>query len=179
MGVAVKYIPHYTYDDWVHWEGRWELIDGVPIAMSPMPLPEHQRVASELRTELTLALRKIGCKNCSAFDTIDYKIADDTIFEPDVIVVCGRINKPYLDFTPPLIMEILSKSTEEKDRGIKYDYYEQQGVKYYLIVDWRKKSIELYELIDGKYQLQTYQNSFEFELSENCKISPKLDNVWE
>lgn len=47
MKLAEKYIPLYTYNDWLYWEGRWELIEGHPVAMSPMPIPEHQRVASE------------------------------------------------------------------------------------------------------------------------------------
>jgi len=30
-------LPHYTYDNYVQWEGRLELICGVPHAMSPSP----------------------------------------------------------------------------------------------------------------------------------------------
>lgn len=179
MKLAEKYIPLYNYDDWLHWEGRWELIEGHPVAMSPMPVPEHQRIASELRTELTLALRKIGCKDCKAYDPIDYKIKEDTILEPDVLIVCGKITKKFLDFPPALITEILSKSTQEKDRGIKFKYYQQEGVKYYLIVDINKRSIEIYELIKGEYKLQLYQNSFEFDLNEKYKILPELNNIWE
>lgn len=179
MSAAQKYIPHYTYDDWIHWEGRWELIEGIPVAMSPMPMPEHQKVLAALITEVSLAIRTTNCKDCKMYDAIDFKIAEDIIFEPDALVVCGRINKSYLDFPPALVIEVLSKSTEEKDRGIKYDYYEQQGVKYYLIVDYKKQSIEIYKLIDGKYQLKPYRNCFEFELNENCKIVPELNNVWE
>ena len=36
-----KYHPNYTYDDYKHWEGRWEVIDGVAYAMSPMASPKH------------------------------------------------------------------------------------------------------------------------------------------
>lgn len=179
MGLAEKYIPHYTYNDWLYWEGRWELIEGHPIAMSPMPIPEHQRIASELRTELTLALRKIGCKDCKAYDPLDYKIADDTILQPDVLIVCGKINKKYLDFPPALVAEVLSPSTKERDRKIKYDFYENEKVKYFLIVDINKKDIEIYELIKGRYELQSYQKSFEFNLNEKCTIFPELDNIWE
>lgn len=179
MGLAKKYIPHYTYAHWLHWEGRWELIKGHPIAMSPMPVPEHQRVAAELITEFILALRKAGCKDCKVYQPLDYKIAEDTILEPDVLIVCGKINKNFLDFPPALIAEILSKSTEERDRGIKYDFYEKEGVKYYIIVDLKKKKLEIYELIKGKYQLQPYQNSLEFQLNERSKISAELDNIWE
>jgi hypothetical protein len=48
MGNAGKILPHYTYDDYVHWEGKWELIDGIPYAMSPAPVPKHQVVSNNL-----------------------------------------------------------------------------------------------------------------------------------
>lgn len=34
---AVKkeaYLPHYRYDDYLLWEGEWELIDGIAYAMA-------------------------------------------------------------------------------------------------------------------------------------------------
>ena len=31
--LAEKYLPHYTYKDYKNWEGRWELIEGIPFAM--------------------------------------------------------------------------------------------------------------------------------------------------
>ncbi len=71
MGLVNKILPHYTYDDYVHWEGRWELIEGHPIAMSPLPIPEHQRVAAELRYEFMSALKGSKCKNCRAYDPLD------------------------------------------------------------------------------------------------------------
>ena len=27
--------PHYTYEDFCQWEGQWELIQGIPYAMTP------------------------------------------------------------------------------------------------------------------------------------------------
>jgi len=106
MSIANKIIPHYTYDDWVHWEGSWELIEGHPIAMSPTPIPAHQRVSVELSTEFTLALRKAQCKDCKAYQPLDYKISDDTILIPDIMIVCGEIKKEYLDFFPYVVLEI-------------------------------------------------------------------------
>lgn len=144
MSIANKILPYYTYEDWINWEGKWELIEGIPHAMSPTPIPEHQRVAAEMRTELMLALRKANCKKCKAYDPLDYKISDDTILEPDILIVCGEIKKKYLDFPPALVVEILSPSTALKDRHTKYELYQQQGVKYYLIVDVDKKTIEVY-----------------------------------
>ncbi len=44
---AVKLLPYYTYEDYCRWEGRWELIDGIPFAMSPAPTPRHQWLVCE------------------------------------------------------------------------------------------------------------------------------------
>ena len=35
---------YYTYDDYIHWEGDWELIDGIAYAMAPSPLKSHQNL---------------------------------------------------------------------------------------------------------------------------------------
>ncbi|MCF3109089.1 Uma2 family endonuclease [Niabella sp. CC-SYL272] len=61
-------MPHYTYDDWVHWEGRRELIDGIPIAMGPMPQPKHQRVAVEIRYAFINTLKACSCQQCHSYD---------------------------------------------------------------------------------------------------------------
>lgn len=178
MGIADKIIPHYTYEDRLHWEGNWELIEGHPIAMSPTPIPSHQRAASEIRTELTLALRKSKCKNCKAYDPIDYKIADDTILLPDILIICGDVKKKYLDFPPALIVEILSPSTALRDRHTKFQFYEQQGVKYYLIVDADKKTIEVYKSENEKYSLQKLKNALSFQLDSDCTITPDFTGVF-
>ncbi len=178
MGLSNKIIPHYTYDDYVHWEGHWELIEGYPIAMSPMPVPAHQQLSANLIYEFKDELKK-KCKDYRVYSPMDYKISDDTTIQPDVLIVCGKIKKPYLDFPPVLTVEILSPSTMLRDRNTKYLIYQEQGVKYYLIVEVDKKVIEIYQLINGKYELQSYVNGFEFQMGETCIISPFLDNIWE
>jgi Uma2 family endonuclease len=178
MAIADKIIPHYTYNDWLHWEGKWELIEGHPIAMSPTPIPAHQRVAAELITELTLALRKSKCKNCRAYDPLDYKISDDTILVPDILIICGKVSKKYLDFPPSLVVEILSPSTALRDRNTKYQYYQQQGIKYYLIVDVDRETMDVYLLIDGLYQLQK-SNANTFQLEDDCCITPNFNNIFQ
>jgi len=179
MGIADKIIPHYTYNDWVHWEGKWELIEGHPIAMGPTPVPAHQRVGVELITELTFALRKSNCKNCHVYEPLDYKIADDTILVPDILIICGEIKKKYLDFPPSLVVEILSPATALRDRHTKYELYQQKGVKYYLIVDVDKKTIEVYMLQDGKYSLQENNNSYTFYLDDQCPITPDISTIFD
>ena len=182
MALAQKIIPNYTYDDYVHWEGRWELIDGHPIAMSPLPIPKHQRITIEIASVFLSALKKSGCKECKVYDPLDYKIKEDTIIQPDVLIVCEKINKAFLDFPPALVVEVLSPSTAIRDRHTKYEIYQQQGVRYYLIVDLDKNAIEIYSLQNSSYVLQNpnTENEFDFMLHEGCAITVDFKELdWE
>lgn len=177
MSNAVKILPHYTYDDYVQWEGQWELIDGIPYAMSPQPVPNHQRIALNLSGEFRLPLK--ACNKCSAYQPIDYRVADDTILQPDMLVVCGEITKKYLDFPPALVVEILSPATALKDRHTKYGIYESQGIKYYIIIAPDKEEAEIYELLDGKYQLkQTGKNLVHEFFFPECTAKVDFKEIW-
>ncbi|MEO7766170.1 MAG: Uma2 family endonuclease, partial [Ferruginibacter sp.] len=72
MSIAAKYRPYYTYEDYCQWEGQWELIEGMPYAMSPAPVPAHQRVSMVLSRRLDEALEK--CKQCIVYPPLDWKI---------------------------------------------------------------------------------------------------------
>jgi Uma2 family endonuclease len=178
MSSAVKILPHYTYEDWLNWKGQWELIDGIPYAMSPMPVPKHQRIANALGGEFYIALK--DCKKCEAFQAIDYKVADDIIVQPDLLIVCADINKKYLDFPPDLIVEILSPSTALKDRHSKFTIYEQQQIRYYLIVNPDQEEVEVYAIENGTYQLKQSGRDFTYDFSfeTGCTAKISFKEIW-
>ena len=103
---AGKILPHYTYSDYLHWEGKWEVIEGIPYAMSPASAPRHQQISVNLSAEFSNNLKQ--CKKCQVYQPIDYILADDTILQPDILVVCKEIKKKFLDFAPSLVVEIIS-----------------------------------------------------------------------
>lgn len=181
MSVAYKILPHYTYEDYCQWEGRWEVIEGIPYAMSPAPIPKHQLVAAEIKGEIRNALKKSTCKQCRVYDFIDFILQDDTILQPDGLVVCGDITKKFLDFVPALVLEVLSPATALKDRNTKFHLYKQAGVPYYLIADIDTKTLEIYQLINGQYQLQPQdaENSFNFIINNDCNIVAKFATVFD
>lgn len=182
MSSAVKILPHYTYEEYCKWEGRWELIEGVPYAMSPAPMPRHQWISNNVKYQLTKAIKKSSCKNCKVYDFIDIKISEDTILQPDAVVVCKEITKPFLDFPAALVVEILSPATAMKDRNNKFYFYQSQKIPYYLIIDVDKNTIEIYHLKeDGKYQVEKISPAkpYRFILDSNCSVNVVLDNIWE
>ena len=180
MGYAERILPHYTYEDYIHWEGRWELHDGHPIAMSPMPVPKHQWVAAALKMEFGYALKNKKCRNCRVYDPLDYKLADDTVFQPDMLIVCKEIPKKFLDFPPIMVVEVFSPSTVLRDKNTKFDKYQKEGVKYYLMVDIDKENFELYELQDGEYFLtkHNFDQPVAFTLDDGCTIEVVLNEIW-
>lgn len=182
MSSAVKILPHYTYQDYCQWEGRWEIIEGIPYAMSPAPSPRHQWINSNIKYELNKAIKKSGCKNCKVYDFIDIKVADDTIVQPDAVVVCKEITKPFLDFAATIVVEILSPATAMKDRNNKFYIYQSQKIPYYIIVDVEKNEIEVYCLDkEEKYHLEILSpgKPFTFILDENCTAAAVLNDIWE
>ena len=177
MSGAVKILPHYTYQDWEQWEGQWELIEGIPHAMSPLPVPKHQKIAMALGSEFTVALKI--CKDCTAYQPIDYRITDDTILQPDMLVVCGEITKKFLDFAPALVVEILSPATALKDRHSKYSIYESQGIHYYLIISPDTEEVEVYKLNNGAYSLEQKGKNFSYHFSiGSCTATIDFKEIW-
>lgn len=183
MGSAIKILPHYTYDDYRHWEGRWELIEGIPHSMSPAPSPRHQFIASNLNYALVSAIKKNehNCSKCNVYHFLDLYITDDTILQPDLLIICGPVDKAYIDTPPTLVAEILSPSTALKDRHVKYELYEQMGVAWYLIVDTDKERVEMYQLVAGAYQAITHQpgEPFTLVLADGCSITLDWASIWQ
>ena len=174
---AVQLLPKYTYDDYVQWEGKWEVIRGIPYAMAPAPVLKHQYLASNLTTEFNIALKK--CKKCKVYQPIDYKISDETIIQPDVLIVCKEPKKKFLDFPPALVIEILSPATAMKDRHTKFDIYQQQKIPYYLIVSPEEEAIEVYELENEEYVLRKKEHAFSYTfVLESCEATVDFNEIW-
>ncbi len=179
MSKAYKILPHYTYADYIKWEGNWELIEGIPHAMSPMPRPEHQAVAGNLHAEMRASIKSSGC-NCTVYQPIDYKVAEDTVLNPDLLIVCQPIIKTFLDFAPELVVEILSPATALKDRHTKFEIYRQQGILYYLMVDVDEKKVEVYHLNNEQQYIKqniSLQEPFSFTFPQ-CSFSVVFNSIW-
>lgn len=173
-------IPTYTYDDYKEWEGDWELIYGFAYAMDPSPMIKHQSISNNIAWELKNMLSK--CKKCQALLPIDWKIAEDTVVQPDNSVICFKpTNEAYISKAPTIIFEVLSKATARKDQTTKYELYEQEGVKYYIIVSPDDKVAKVYELKDGRYTkvCDATNETVEFTLKEcDEKVVFDFSKIW-
>lgn len=171
-------LPHYTYTDYKTWQGRWEIIYGVPYAMSPQPSFRHQRISQRIAKVLGLALEKN--KNLTPLLPIDWEITEDTIVNPDHVIVRGRPEGVKLTEPPVLAIEILSPSTATKDRNLKFRLYQSAGLPYYIIVEPEKEQAEVYALENSLFQLKlsTRKDTYEF-VADSEKFSICFATIWD
>ncbi len=142
------YLPHYTVKDYELWEGDWELIQGVPVAMSPAPVISHQFTNTHFSTYLNQQL--LNCADCMVIQEAEWRVYDDTVVRPDTVVICYK-PKNYLTKRPELIIEVLSPSTARLDETTKFELYQTEGVPYYILVDPTKLIAKVYQLKEGRY----------------------------
>lgn len=102
-------------------EEKHEYWDGEVVAMAG-GTPEHNAICFNLAAALGPRLRKSGCRGFTSDQRVKIPLSNRYVY-PDLTVVCGE---PVFDeddaqtiANPTLIVEVLSPSTETRDRGAK------------------------------------------------------------
>ena len=176
MSSAPRYIPHYTFEDYKQWQGDWQLIDGVAIAMTPSPVSRHEQIVANLIYELMSNIERHGC-DCRAYAGLDWIVSDDTVVRPDVMIVCGPQPERHLERPPELVVEVLSPSTKTQDQVTKRQLYHENRVAFYLIVDPETNSIEFLQAGDSEYQAMQSSDPVELTLPSGCRLAIVKERV--
>lgn len=140
-----------------------EFIDGEVVMHSPA---RNRHLIAQLHIARLLSIcvdtAKLGVvrgENClCVFPRNDY--------EPDVVFFgqtkAATFQPNTMKFpVPDLAVEVLSMSTESRDRGVKFDDYASQGVAEYWIVDPDAGVVEQYLARDGQFELKLKSDSGE------------------
>ena len=161
-------VPRFTLADHRTWEGDWELWDGIPVAMSPSPVSRHQGIALEVAALAREQLRRrAGCR-CRVRLELDWHAGEDTLFRPDVMVLCGEdLDHDYPTRPPALIVEVLSPSTRHIDLGFKRRRYRACGVPNYFVVDPEDGLLERLLGEDGHRR----SDAVTVRLHEGCEVT--------
>ena len=152
MTTALPYAHHhYTYDEYLAYERdsalKHEFEAGEIFAMAG-PSPRHSALASRI----SAALENTHPAGCTAFQS-DMRVrvlSTGRATYPDASIICGAIEIDGADRSgttitnPTLVVEILSPSTEEVDRGSKWrDYQLIPSLQEYVLVSQQAR-IEIY-----------------------------------
>lgn len=135
---------------------RHEYHNGEILAMSG-GTPKHSLIGSNTITELNLAKRKNGRK-CRTYGS-DARIFIDSVNHfvyPDAMIVCGKSEfskKDKNSFTNPLlIVEVLSESTANYDRGEKFRKYRTlPSFREYVLIDQYQPVVDVLFRSDENY----------------------------
>jgi Uma2 family endonuclease len=128
---------------------RYEIIDG-ELLVTRAPHWNHQTAIDNVCFALKSWSRLTKLGVIATTPGIIFSDSDNVI--PDLVWVSeGRLRdildeQGHLTAAPDLVVEVLSAGSgqERRDRELKLKLYSAQGVREYWIVDWRKKSIQVY-----------------------------------
>jgi len=149
--------PILTYDDYIALledGARYELHEGELIAM-PATTPRHQAVIVNLFIAVAQHVWGHGLGDvCPA--PIDVILSCITVVQPDLVYVDtagpGILTDGGIEGTPTLVVEVLSPSTEARDRCVKQALYALYGVPFYWIVDPAARTIQALRLSGESYE---------------------------
>jgi Uma2 family endonuclease len=138
----------------------YELIDGEMIKRTS-PNHIHQKVSSRLNTYLNNYILPNSLGEVYAAPIDVYLSPTTNLVVPDLNFIAtenANILQPsgYILGSPDIIVEILSKGTQQVDRGTKMRLYRRFLVPEYWIVDPLRMSIEVYVLENNEYIMTSY-----------------------
>ena len=116
--------------EYLSWEersgGKHEFYRGEVFAMAGAST-RHNRIAGNIFARLHQLLENRPCEPFGSDQRIRINAVDLSTY-PDVSVICGGVKVDAVDrhgvTNPRVIVEVLSKSTENYDRGRKFEFYQ-------------------------------------------------------
>ncbi len=137
----------FTYEDYclLPEDRRYEVIDG-EVFVTPAPTTMQQVVKGRLKRliEDFVQPRQIGLVLDAPYDVVLSKF---DVLQPDILFVSTErrsiIGAKHAGPAPDLVIEVLSPSTERRDRVVKAKRYAMFGVREMWLVDPDGKTIEV------------------------------------
>jgi Uma2 family endonuclease len=133
-----------------------EIIAG-ELVTHPRPSPRHAAATSSLSGQLTGPFQngRGGPGGWVFFDEPELKLGSD-ILVPDIAGwrrerLPGYPETNYFTIAPDWVCEVLSASTERRDRSAKSRIYAEAGIPYLWIVDPRQQILQAFELVGDKW----------------------------
>jgi len=139
---------------------KHEFMDGEIFAMAGATR-KHNLATTNISTELSLQLRETDCEVYAGDFRV--KIRSGHNVYPDVTVACGEIETEGNETTllnPSVVFEVLSKSTEKRDRGDKAeDYFKLDSLQDYVLVSQYRVRVEHFaRQKNNVWTLKIYEN---------------------
>jgi Uma2 family endonuclease len=176
-----------SYEDFLaaeqHSETKHEWLDGVVYAMAGGSI-EHSRLANRIATALTNALDTCEVHQS---DAMTFVRATQLSTYADVAVVCGPVEVQKIEregrvlgealLNPTILVEVLSDSTEEYDRGEKFAHYMRiPSLREYVLVSQESPKIEVFRRPERGHWVREEARPGEVISIGGCKI--RVDDIY-
>lgn len=134
----------------------FELVDGV-IVMMTNPTEVHEQIAANIGAPLKLAMDPRGCRSYQG--GIGVQRSDDRRDtnkpRPDIVVRCGAVGTRTYITDPLVVVEVLSPSTIDSDRGPKLDFYKSlPTIRHIALVYQDQARVEHYRRTEHGFELE-------------------------
>lgn len=130
---------------------RREIIAG-ELYVTPAQRPPHQLVLMSFLIPMYRFVEKEHDLGWLCVGPIDVLFAEGDFMAPDIVFVRNErrsiIGDRGVEAAPDLIVEIVSRETAERDRGIKRERYAHYAVPEYWVVDPERRTVEVYRLAE-------------------------------
>ena len=181
--------PYVSPDDYLATERaaeyKSEYYAGEILAMSGASR-RHEAIVVNLIAELRDSLRGQPCKPMGG--NLRVRVRRTHYLYPDLTVTCGNMefaDDELLDtlLNPTVIFEILSPSTESRDRSLKLRLYQQiESLRHYVLISQSTANVEVFTRQGGNDWLMHTDSGLESEtalpaISVTIKLADLYDDV--
>ena len=181
IALTTRYLELEDYLQWEEQqEEKHEYVDGLIYAMAGAS-ESHVGITSNLTSIILAHLKGSRCKVLSSDMRVNIA-AKNIYYYPDILVTCDdrdRLTKKHKSY-PCLIIEVLSNSTEAKDRGVKFaDYQTIESLQEYVLINQQEQRIEVFRRSDRKFWiLETYTAGEDVEL-KTINLTIPISSIYE
>ena len=149
-----------------------ELIDG-NMVQEAAPGYGHQRIVVDIVTDINIQVRKnkTGQVVVAPIDVL----LGAHVLQPDLAFISNErlniIQDGKIKDAPDAVFEIISPSNAFKDTKVKFDIYEQFGVKEYFIVYPDDKTVVKYVLTNSRFHEEYREIGFVKSEAIGCEVN--------
>jgi Uma2 family endonuclease len=159
---------------------KHEFMDGEIFAMAGVKR-NHSTISQNLSRNIGNQLEDKPCEVHGS--DIKIRIREGHYVYPDVSVVCDTINFDTNNTTllnPIVVFEVLSKSTEVRDRGNKAeDYFKLESLRDYVMIAQNRVRVEHYSRIgQEKWTFEVLESLDDFLVLDSIGCKTPLKNIY-
>ena len=159
---------------------KYEYVAGEIVAMSGGNV-SHGRLIGRATSLIDRALEGRPCIVLPSDQRVRIRSAERATY-PDLYVVCGEVERDSEDdhavVNPTVIVEVLSDSSIESDRGDKFAAYRRlPSLREYVLVSQRERRVEVYRRDGRRWHLDEYGTG-ERVVLESISIDLAVDDLY-